>query len=295
MSSPSQSDLSARVAELEKQVADLRELLERFVSYDEESEEVTLVPEHIRCESFTLFQSWFDENDEAQVQDRISLFVSDDGATAVMRMWNESGEIAYDIEACDEFVGTEHYQGGRLRLASRAEGEWASFDTMHPDGKTKAARIVSDLGSGTVGLRVLRPDATVAASAGIRGDDATVAVWDTEGSYQLVRLRNTGDNLGSIDGWRSSDSRWLQINEIDAGRGGRLCLWTDSEQTNADFFVVADSKICSAGVGLDGSGASAIYLEAGNRVRFMRVNNFLGKYATGIGVDAGGNIESPSE
>ncbi|MFZ9882519.1 MAG: hypothetical protein ACO3QC_14095, partial [Phycisphaerales bacterium] len=111
MATSNNGDLAARVAELEEQVRALRELLDSFVTVDKDSEEVTLFPNFVRCEKLSIFQ-WWTEDEEYQELDRIALFVDEDKNTATVRLWNESAQIAYDIEASDAFVGTEHYQDG---------------------------------------------------------------------------------------------------------------------------------------------------------------------------------------
>jgi hypothetical protein len=50
MSKQSNDELTARVAELEEQVRVLRELIDSFVRVDEETHDVTLTPNYVRCE-----------------------------------------------------------------------------------------------------------------------------------------------------------------------------------------------------------------------------------------------------
>lgn len=287
MASNTHDELSARIAQLEAQVASLQALLDRFVTVDEESSDITLSPSFVRCEMVTVYQWWTNDADEYQELDRIRLFVDDEKSTATVRLFNESGKIAYDIEACDAFVATEHYHNGRLKLAARANKDWSAFDTLYDDGKTFAARIVTD-GETFSELRVIRPDATNGVSAGVRGRESFVSVWDCGGNYPLLRLFNAGNDLGSIEGWRSGDSQWLQMNENASGNGGRLCMWSANAEY-ADFYVLVDPQATRAGLHTQQDGVGGIELFASPKARFMQVLNFLGKTAHAIGVDAAGN------
>ncbi len=287
MSKQSNDELTARVAELEEQVRVLRELIDSFVRVDKETLDVTLTPNFVRCEVMTVHQAWTDEDEEYHERDRIVLFVDEDKETATVRLLNESEEVAYDIEACDEFVATEHYQDGRLRLRSRAESGWASYDTVHFDGKRVAARIYADQTCSQ--LIVNRADGSVATSVGLENGVAASAVWDSKGSYPLVRIANTGDDMGSIDGFRSRDMRWLQLNEIERGRGGRICMWAETARNSSDFSITVDPEMCTMALGQDGRGDPAITLFANDRARQIAVSNFLGKVAAALYVDAAGN------
>jgi hypothetical protein len=106
MPTPTNEELSRRVAELESQVAALQALLERFVTVDEETDAVSLTPTSVRCESVTIYESWDDEADERQEQDRIELCVDAEDSVATVRLFNGSGELAYLVEACDASVAT---------------------------------------------------------------------------------------------------------------------------------------------------------------------------------------------
>jgi hypothetical protein len=287
MSKQSNDELTARVAELEEQIRVLRELIDSFVRVDEETHDVTLTPNYVRCEVVTVHQAWTDEDEEYHERDRIVLFVDDEKETATVQLLNESGEVAYDIEACDEFVATEHYQDGRLRLRSRAESEWAAYDALHADGETEAARLYGDQTSSQ--LIVNRADGSVATSVGLEDGVAASAVWDSKGSYPLVRIANTGDDMGSIDGFRGADNRWLKLAEIEQGQGAAFCMWSHGCVSGTDFSVLVKPWDTTANLGVDRRGNPAIQLWSNDRKRQVTVANFVGDVAAALYVDAAGN------
>jgi hypothetical protein len=158
---------------------------------------------------------------------------------------------------------------------------------LHADGETEAARLYGDQTSSQ--LIVNRADGSVATSVGLENGVAASAVWDSKGSYPLVRIANTGDDMGSIDGFRSRDTRWLQLNEIEKGRGGRICMWAETARNTSDFSITVDPEKCTMVLGQDGRGDPAISLFANDRARQIAVSNFLGKVSAALYVDAAGN------
>jgi hypothetical protein len=287
----SPGQLEARIEALEKQVADLVALLETFVSVDESTKDVTIDAEKIRCESMTVYQWWLDEDDDYQELDRVSIFVSDgDDEKATIRMWGESGGIVHDIEACDDSVLVESYHGKKLRLQSRADAEGGHFSTLHADGKTYASRsqVQYDKDGTFSGFRVVRRDATVAAQVGSRPGRDEVAVLDTAGKYTLVRLANLGTNLGQIEGWRSSDERWLEIGETDAGNGGRFCFWLPGAERSSAY-ILTSPKCSELGIGDGGVGSvAAINLVANDGGRCLNVFPIRGKVGVSLGITRDG-------
>lgn len=288
MESQSPEELSARIESLEKQVADLRALLEMFVSVDESTKNVTIDAESIRCESMTIYEWWIDDEDEYREQDRISLFVSDDDDTrSTLRMQNGSGQIALDVEACGEFVACEFYRDGKMCIEARADADASKVHTLHRDGKTYGTGLASFHESGWHGLRAIRPDRTTALEIGATSKWSKVNILDTTGRRSVISLQNQGDDLGKLWGHQTDERLWLSLQQEE--NGGFLRMWGLDGQ-NWSHLSVGERSELSVGQSEEGV---AISLLADSSIRTVQVGAFRGDRAVAMGVDGHNRFFTP--